>query len=185
MNTTTKPKVSDEALKKATGRDWAAWAALLDAEGAARMKHGDIARMVDEKFNGGDWWSQMVTVGYEQMRGLRVLHQKAGGFEISRSKTVAVPIGRVFKAWLSPSSRRKWLADPDIEVTTSTENKTLRFLWIDGKTRATTYFVDKGAKTTVTVQHTKLADAKAAEKMKKYWGAQLDALAEHLESVRR
>jgi hypothetical protein len=110
------------------------------------MKHGDIARMVDEKFNGGDWWSQMVAVGYEQMRGLRVLHQKAGGFEISRSKTVAVPIGRAFKAWLSPSSRRTWLADPDIEITTSTENKTLRFLWIDGKTRATTYFVTKAGR---------------------------------------
>ena len=181
----TKPKVSDEALKKATGRDWNEWAVLLDAEGAARMKHPEIARVVDQKFNAGPWWSQMVTVGYEQMRGLRVLHQKAGGFEVSRSKTIAAPIARVYTAWTSPSLRKKWLADPDVDVSTTMEHKHVRFGWVDGNSRATAYFVDKGEKTAVTVQHSKLRDAKAAEKMKKYWGAQLDALAEHLDSVRR
>src|SRR5688500_7977410 len=132
METATRPKVADAALKKAPGRDGAAWAALLDAEGAAKMKHPDIARMVDEKVNGGDWWSQMVTVGYEQMRGLRVLHQKAGGFEISRSKTIAAPVAKVYKAWTSETARKKWLADPAISVSTMTEPKYVRFAWVDG-----------------------------------------------------
>jgi uncharacterized protein YndB with AHSA1/START domain len=179
------PPVSDEAVKRATGRDWAEWCRLLDAEDATALKHGEIARIVHDKFNGGGWWSQMVTVGYEQIRGMRVLHQKgAGKFEISRSKTVNAPIARVYKAWHSSAARRKWLADPDIEISTARANKDLRFGWVDGKTRASVYFTDKGEKTAVTIQHTKLADAKAAAKMKKYWGAQLDALAEHLGPIR-
>ena len=180
---TTQPKVSDEAVKRATGRDWNEWCRLLDKEGAATMAHGDIATLVDQKFNGGPWWSQMVTVGYEQLRGLRALHQKAGGFEISRSKTIGAPITRVFKAWQTPGLRRKWLADPDLTVSTAIANKSLRFAWIDGKTRAVAYFADKGDRTAVTVQHLKLGDAKAAAKMKKYWGEQLDRLAAHFEPV--
>lgn len=179
---TTKPKVSDEAVKRATGRDWREWCRLLDKERAASMGHADIARLVDEKFNGGPWWSQMVAVGYEQLRGLRVVHQKAAGFEISRSKTIAAPVARVFKSWQSPAARRKWLADFDLVVSAAIANKSLRFAWVDGKTRAAIYFAEKGDRTAVTVQHIKLDSAEAAEKMKKYWGKQLDRLADHFET---
>jgi uncharacterized protein YndB with AHSA1/START domain len=171
--------VSDASVKKATGRDWAEWCRLLDGEQAHAMRHSEIARLVSDKFNGGSWWSQMVTVGYEQMRGLRVLHQKAGGFEVSRSRTIAAPVARVYKAWHSAAARRKWLADPDIEVSTANANKSLRFAWVDGKTRAAADFVSKGEKTAVTVTHLKLPDAKAAARMKAYWGKQLDALADY------
>jgi uncharacterized protein YndB with AHSA1/START domain len=179
-----KVPVSDAAVEKATGRDWAEWCRVLDREGAHTMAHAEIASLVADKFNGGPWWSQTVTVGYERIKGLRALHQKPGGFEIGRSKTIPAPIARVYKAWHSAAARRKWLANPDITISAANENKTLRFIWIDGKSRAQTYFVDKGGKTAVTVQHGKLADAKAAARMKKYWGAQLDRLAGHLAAAR-
>jgi hypothetical protein len=175
--------IADDALVKATGRDWAEWCRLLDAEGAVRLSHAEIARMVHDKFNGGDWWSQMVTVGYERLRGLRVAHQRPGGFEISVSKTIAAPIARVYRAWHSAASRRRWLADPEIDFSTANVNKSLRFPWTDGKTRAAADFTDKGAKTAVTVTHIKLADARTAEKMKKYWKGQLEALAEYTARV--
>ena len=179
----TKPKVSDEAVKKATGRDWAEWCRVLDKEGAARMAHSDIAELVDGKFKAGPWWSQMVTVGYEQLRGLRALHQKPGGFEISRSKTIAAPISRVYKAWQSPAMRRRWLTDPELAFSTKNENKSLRFGWVDGKTRAEAQFLDKGGKTAVTVTHSKLTNAKDAAKMKKYWSEQLEKLADQFAAV--
>ena len=121
------PPISDDAVKRATGRDWVEWCRLLDNEGATKMKHGEIARMVHDKFNGGDWWSQMVTVGYEKLRGLRVLHQKGGGFEITRSKTISAPLARVYKAWHSAAMRRKWLADPDIDVSTGEREQVAAF----------------------------------------------------------
>ena len=173
-----KTPVSDESVKRATGRDWAEWCRLLDGEGAQKMAHGDIARMVDEKFHGGDWWSQMVTVGYERLRGLRAANQRrSGAFEISKSKTIAAPAARVFAAWQSATRRKRWLANPDIDISTATAPKSIRFIWVDGKTRGQALFMPKGDKTAVTVTHTKLADAKNAEKMKKYWSQQLEALA--------
>jgi uncharacterized protein YndB with AHSA1/START domain len=177
VTTSLKAPVSDAAVKKATGRDWAEWCRLLDGERAHTMAHAEIARLVVDKFDGGPWWSQMVTVGYERIKGLRVLHQKTGGFEIGRTRTIAAPIAQVYKAWRSPATRRKWLADPDLTISAAHENKTLRCLWVDGQSRAQIYFVDKGDKTAVTIQHGKLKDARAAAQMKKYWGTQLDRLA--------
>jgi uncharacterized protein YndB with AHSA1/START domain len=172
-----KPQVSDQAVKKATGRDWRAWRAALDKERATQLTHSEIAALVHRKFKVGPWWSQMVTVGYEQIRGLRELHQKPGGFEISRSRTIAAPIDHVYRAWQSPTIRRRWLKHPEVSFSTANANKSLRFAWIDGQTRAQAQFLDKGSKTSVTVTHSKLADATAAARMKKYWSEQLDKLA--------
>jgi hypothetical protein len=185
-----KPPVSDDSVKRATGRDWAEWRRVLDAAGANKMKHADIARMVHDRFDGGDpstssgsaqrsnagWWSQMVAVGYERLSGLRAAHQRPGGFEISKSKTIAAPIARVFDAWHAPAKRKRWLADPAIEIRSATAPTLVRFAWVDGKTRADVRLTAKGEKTAVTVTHGKIANARAAEKFKKYWGDQLAAL---------
>jgi uncharacterized protein YndB with AHSA1/START domain len=177
------PPISDDSVKRATGRDWAEWGRLLDAEGAAAMPHNQIAQIVHDKFRAGDWWSQMVTVGYERLRGLRMAHQKGGTFEISKTKTIAAPLARVYTAWRSDAIRKKWLAHPDVAFSVAHANKALRFAWVDGTTRAAVAFVDRNGKTSVTVTHHKLRDAKAAEKMKRYWGAQLNALADHFGAV--
>jgi uncharacterized protein YndB with AHSA1/START domain len=118
----------------------------------------------------------MVTVGYERLSGLRLAHQRPGGFEISKSKTIAAPIARVFDAWHAPGKRKRWLADPNIEIRSATPPTLVRFAWVDGKTRVDVRLMAKGEKTTVTVTHGKIASAKAAEKFKKYWSAQLAAL---------
>src|SRR5688572_6082563 len=61
--------MSDEAVKKATGRDWAAWVKTLDAAQAHEKPHREIAAYVSS-LGTPDWWSQGVTVGYERIRGL-------------------------------------------------------------------------------------------------------------------
>ena len=120
----------------------------------------------------------MVTVGYERLRGLRAANQRrSGAFEISKSKTIAAPAARVFAAWQSAAQRKRWLANPEIDIRTARAPKSIRFVWVDGKTRGEASFMPKGEKTAVTVTHTKLADAKNAEKMKEYWSQQLEALA--------
>jgi hypothetical protein len=185
-----KTPVSDDSVKRATGRDWAEWRRVLDAAGASKMNHAEIARLVHDKFVGRDpstgagsaqqsnagWWSQMVTVGYERLIGLRLAHQRPGGFEISKSKTIAAPIARVFDAWHVPAKRKRWLADPNIEIRSAMAPTLVRFAWVDGKTRADVRLTAKGEKTAVTVTHGKIVTAKAAEKFKKYWSDQLAAL---------
>lgn len=57
-------------------------------------EHKDIALWLRENHIESGWWSQMVTVGYEQARGLRQKHEKPTGFDVGRSKTFPVPDGR-------------------------------------------------------------------------------------------
>ncbi|MBI3242153.1 MAG: hypothetical protein HYZ49_07660 [Chloroflexi bacterium] len=173
--------ISAEAVKAKTGKTWAEWLKALDAEGCRKMTHKEIVAVVGGKFGVGDWWQQMVTVGYEQARGLRQKHQKPEGFQVSASKTLAAPVETVFKAWHDARARKKWLAEP-IAVSKATPGKSLRLKWGDGKSSADVNLYVKGeAKTQVTVQHSKLKSAKEAAAMKKFWGEALNALKASLE----
>jgi len=169
-------KVGDEALKKRTGKDWGQWFAVLDKAGAKKMTHKEIVAWLGENSELGGWWQQMVAVGYEQARGLRQKHEKAGGFDISKSKTLEVPVRRAFDAFAQERMRSRWLREK-IAVRTCNRDKSIRFTWSDG-TLVEARFYPKGAdRTQVTVQHMKLPDGKAAERMKGWWGVSLRALA--------
>src|SRR5436190_863857 len=93
-----KLRVGDDAVKKATGRTWPEWADLLDGRGAAGLEHGAITEIVSA-YGVGGWWSQMVTVGYEQMRGKRAQHETPRGFQVSASKTVPISAAAAFRHW--------------------------------------------------------------------------------------
>jgi uncharacterized protein YndB with AHSA1/START domain len=173
--------MSDEAVRAKTGRTWAEWFRLLDAEGCRKMNHKEIVAVVGRKYAVGPWWQQMVTVEYERARGLREKHERPDGYQVSRSKTLAAAPDRVFRAWNDHKARNRWLADPAVTVRKATPARSLRITWVDGRTSVEVMLYPKGAdKTQVTVQHSKLASAAAAERMKAYWGVQLERLAEML-----
>ena len=172
-------KVGDEALKKRTGKTWAQWFAVLDKAGAKKMTHKEIVAWLGDHSEMGGWWQQMVAVGYEQARGLRQKHEKPSGFDISKSRTLEVPVERAYDAFAEARLRSRWLREK-VGVRTSHRDKSIRFTWSDG-TLVEARFYPKGAdRTQVTVQHMKLADAKAAERMKGWWAESLGALASML-----
>ena len=173
--------VGDAAVRARTGKGWDEWLAALDADGARQLGHKEIVELVGRHLPAEDgWWQQVVSVGYEQARGLRAKHQKPEGFQISRSKTVAVPISRLYAAFTDPSSQAGWLGqDVAAAITPRTYHldKSARFLWTDGQTTVDTLFYEKGAgKSQLALQHSKLASADDAATMKAYWGERLDAL---------
>ena len=170
--------MSDEAVKKATGRDWASWVKTLDAVQANEKPHREIAQYV-ASLGTPDWWSQGVTVGYERIRGLRDKGQRrGGGYEANKSRTFSVPVAKLFDTMTSAAKRRKWMPVA-MKVRTKTPHKTVRVSFDDG-TLAQFYFLDKGAKSTVAVQHQKLADRETANRMKEWWTERFDQLAELL-----
>jgi uncharacterized protein YndB with AHSA1/START domain len=174
--------VGDDAVKEATGRGWEEWFARLDRAGAREMEHGAIALHLARVERVPDWWSQMVTVGYEQARGLRQKHQRPDGFSIGASRTLAAPIERVFDAFAEVSARERWLPDSGFTVRRATRPKSLRITWVDGATHVdVNLYAKDGGRSQVSVQHSKLPDAGAAARMKAYWGAALDRLRETLE----
>jgi hypothetical protein len=155
-------EISDAAVQKATGHDWAEWLKLLDQAGAKKMSHQEIVA-VAAQHGAGRWWQQMVTVTYEQKRGLREVHQQSGGFTANVSRTIAAPVADVYDAW------SKWIRGQKAKVRTSTVNKSSRITWHDG-TNVEAGFYDKGEnKSTIAVQHSKLPDAKSVSKQKQFW----------------
>ena len=167
-----------EAVRERTGRDWDEWFALLDTWGAAERTHTEVARWLVQTHEVDGWWAQNVTVAYEQARGLRVPGQRAdGSFSITASKTVAVPVERLYEAFADATLRAKWLPGAEIHVRTAAVPKSLRGGWAGGPTRIAVGFVAKGAgKAQVGVAHERLVDAEAAAEMKIYWRDRLAAL---------
>jgi uncharacterized protein YndB with AHSA1/START domain len=177
MPTDTINNVSSAAVQQATGKSWDEWLAALDGDGATEMTHPQIALLVHEKYGAPDWWSQMVTVGYEQARGLRAKYQKADGFTASASRTVNVPVDVLFNVWADDAQRARWLPGAPLAVRKATPGKSLRLSWEGGGSKVDVELTAKGeAKSQVAVQHTRLPDAEAAAAMKAYWGDALDRM---------
>jgi uncharacterized protein YndB with AHSA1/START domain len=174
---------SDDVLRANTGRTWDEWFALLDRWGAAERPHPEIARWLNEEHGVDGWWAQGVTVGYEQARGLRAPGQRRGGlFEASASKTVAVPVDRLYEAFMDPGLRERWLPGAKLEVRTAKPGKSIRANWDDGSTRLVIAFTARGdAKSQVALVHERVPDAEAAEAMKAYWRERVKELKRVLE----
>ena len=175
---------SDEVLAANTGRAWDEWFALLDAWGAVERPHPEIARWLVEEHQVGGWWAQGVTVGYEQARGLRAPGQRRGGlFEVNASKTVAVPVDRLYAAFADPALRERWLPGAAVEVRTARPAKSFRADWEDGSTRLVVGFSARGdAKSQVALVHERIPDAGTADKLKAFWRERMAALKQLLEA---
>ena len=173
--------LSDASVKKQTGRDWTEWLRVLDAAGAKEKPHRDIAQYVSS-LGTPSWWSQMVTVGYERIRGLRDRTQRRGGsYEASKSRTFNVPLAKLFDAFASPARRRKWLS-VKISVKSSTPKKRMRIAWDDGTSVQLGFFEKGDNKSYVAVQHEKLRDKAHVDAIKKTWAEHFDRLADYLSS---
>jgi hypothetical protein len=167
--------MSDASVRKATGRSWAQWVRALDAAGAAGKPHREIVRDVSA-LGAPSWWSQMVTVGYERIRGLREKGQRRGGaYCASKSRTFGVPVETLFDAVANVRVRRRWLR-AKITVRSATAPRRVRMTWEDG-TVVLIGFVAKGpAKSSVAVEHQGLRTRSASDAMKKAWGESFDRL---------
>lgn len=174
---TYRPSIREKAVTQATGRGWSEWFALLDGAGARSWTHAAMARWLAGEHSVPAWWSQSITVEYERARGLRAVHEKAGGFAASASKTVAVSVEELTRWWTEAALRRRWLAVPGITIRKSTPGKSVRITWSDGSSVNATFFAKGEQKSQVTIDHEKLADAVAVAKAKAEWKLALARLA--------
>ncbi len=176
--------LSDEAIRRRTGRSWEQWLDLLDESGASERRHKDIARWLVDEHGVDSWSAQSVTVGYERARGGRAVGERAEGFTAGAAKTVAVPPERLFDAFVDAQLRARWLPDAELRERTATRPRSARFDWPDGTTRVIVGFAAKGpSKGTVSLAHERLADAAEVERMKAYWRERLATLKSQLESA--
>ena len=187
--------VSDEAVQKATGKSWDEWFELLDEAGAEEMSHKEIAELLMEKGyieEGGGWWAQSVTVGYEYFKGRRVKGQTAdAGFQLGVQKTLPVEAEGLWQVITSPNGLEIWLGSglhkmafeagetyrtaegTTGEIRTAYPAERLRLTWqpADWENQSTLQLtlLDKGDKTALNFHHEKLSGPEQRKEMKSHW----------------
>jgi hypothetical protein len=168
---------SDALIKERTGCNWERWVKALDRAKAGTWPHREIAKYVMEKYKIPGWWAQTVTVGYERIKGLRTVGQRRdGSFEANISKTLPVPLERLYHAFHDARARSRWLPGVDLAVRKATLNKSMRITWSD-RTSLEILFTSKGpGKSQVALQHGKLPDRDTSARIKQYWTERLTAL---------
>ena len=177
--------VGNDAVQRATGKSWDEWLKVLDRAGAKKMPHKEIALLLSRKCNVPNWWSQMVTVGYEQARGLRDVYQHADGYAANTSRTFEVGVEALFGAWKDPRLRSRWMARAPVEVRRAVDAKSIRMTWTAGASRVEANFFAKGAgRSQVQVEHAKLPSSASVARQKTYWSAALARLKALLEDER-
>jgi len=169
--------MSDAVVKEKTGCTWERWVRALDSHGAPELPHREIVDLVHKKYKTAEWWSQMVTVGYERIKGLRARGQRRdGSYEATKSRTFNVPVAALHHAFADATIRRRWLDEPGVKVRTSTPPKSIRLGFADGSIVALGFTPKGDAKSSVALSHAKLRTKEEAERVKADWGSRLDAL---------
>ncbi len=186
--------ISDEAVAAATGRTWPQWFALLTEWGAGELSHQQIAQRIFDNTETDGWWSQMVTVRYEQHIGRRVPGQThAGDYQTSVSRTVPGDVDAAWEAvlgapWMGPAARweegASFDADCPVEVRAVKPAKMLRF-WRHAPSGRSTVEVDfqpRASGTAVRFREHKMASEDLVAPAKERWSQALDVIAGHLDS---
>lgn len=188
--------MSDEAVQKATGRDWPGWRRHLDRAGARDWSHKQIVAHLKatEEFSG--WWQQTVTVGYEKMHGRRIVGQTAdAGFQVGVQRTLPVSAAAAWRLITSNDGVRSWLGEVETgELAPGTRYRTasgtqgefrvvkpndrVRLTWQPAGAASSTLQIALTPagenKTAVRFHHERLSSAAEREEMRRRWRAVLD-----------
>ncbi|MBV9349273.1 MAG: hypothetical protein JO026_00825 [Patescibacteria group bacterium] len=181
-------KISDEAVKKATGKNWKEWSSILDKAGAKKMPHKDIARFLYDRYfakkrqkrvaniaTSNGWWAQMITVEYERARGMRSVNQNASGFLVSVHRTVKEPLPALMKKW-NRLAASKTVALKKLErLPSRTKRDMMRY---KAKTGGLVVSFDKRSpyKSRIVVEAIRLSNAGEVERERKFWKEALKKL---------
>lgn len=175
------PKISDEKVIEATGKNWKEWFSILDKAGAKIMNHTEIADLVYEKHlakkESGGWWSQMVTVEYERSRGLRKVHQQTDGFRVAVHKTLPGTVSSLQRKWAEVSSSQKVASQKLERIPSKTKRALLRYQAKVGKVEV--FFDDRGKdKARIAIEAIRLPKESDVEPARKFWRKILDQMEE-------
>jgi hypothetical protein len=148
--------VGDEAVLAATGKRPDEWFGMLDERNATSWRHADIAAWLVRDQGVEPWWSQNLTVRYEQERGMRAPGQMADGtFSVSASRTLVGDKGSLLDSAVAVVGQ--WLGAPPASVSPDARYATARWKLADG-TLLVTVNPPKNGKATVNLTHSKIRD---------------------------
>lgn len=172
------------AIEKATGITWDGWLEYLEGADAENLTHKAIAELVHEKLKdqeSGGWWSQGVTVAYEQHIGRREPgQQNDGSYEVSASKTVDGTIDEALQRWIHLTADQTEFNGVALEkpATWSVTEKwrNWRVGLVDGSRIVVGIYQKSPEKAALGLAHTKLKSTEDAEAWRLFWKTFLEGL---------
>jgi Domain of unknown function (DUF4287) len=167
--------VGDDAVLAATGKRPDDWFRLLDERNATSWRHADIAAWLVRDQGVDPWWSQNLTVRYEQERGMRAPGQMADGtYSVSASRTLAGDKPEVLDA--AVRAVREAVGSEPASVNPDAVYATARWK-LDTGTLLVTVNPPKNGKCSVNLTHSKLRDPDGLRDAKDTLGALLERVA--------
>ena len=176
------PSLSDASVIAATGRGCQAWFRALDRAAARELEHRAIARLLATGHGLTSWWSQAISVEYERARGMRTRHQRAGGFAVAITKTVAVALPELYLAAADATRRKRWFPRGTFAPSSQTQNKYLRGSWQQHSRLEVGFYAKGVGKSQIAVQVARLARRADVEPARAAWKAALAKLQRILEA---
>lgn len=171
-------------IEAATGRGWEQWVALLEASGARELTHRQIVAIVSSELNGAvdsaDWWSQGITVAYEQHIGRRAPGQRNdGSYEVSVTKLIPGSKKNVFALWCEAYEHSTAFDGKPIE-NVRTSVTPVRLYWrcdfADGSRLAVAVEQRTPTKALISATHTKLSSDNDKNNWQRFWHDKLGKL---------
>jgi hypothetical protein len=168
-------RVSDEAVKKQTGKTWDQWFVILNKAGCREMDHTEIAHFLSTEYIKNGWWAQMVTVEYERASGARKINENKDGFLVAVHKTVGIPVRQLQREW-QKIVRSKALAPRNlVQIPSKTKRPMLRYKADVGS--VVVFFDERGDnRSRIMVESVKLPSQKTVEERRAYWKKVLSTL---------
>ncbi len=196
--------VKEETILEKTGRPWPEWLGVLDTFDVAEHGHTAAAKHLRDAHGVGAWWSQTLTVRYEQERGLRDIGQMKDGYEFSVSRTIDATPEAAFAALTTADGWNGWFtSDADVDARVDGRYKTAdgdagTFLALDAPRRVRMTWehakhpsgsvVEFGiapkddGRVVVRVTHSKLPDAASRDDLRGGWKWAMGSLRSYLET---
>jgi Domain of unknown function (DUF4287) len=72
-------RLSDDSVRRRTGKGWSDWRAILDEWGAAGMELDESATHLVDAYGLSPWWARAVATRYELDHGARESFDARGG----------------------------------------------------------------------------------------------------------
>jgi len=197
--------ITDKTVAERTGRSWEEWFTILDKWGAQEKGHKLTAKFLAEEWKVSPWWSQTITVRYEQMRGKRRLGQRSDGkFAVSVTRSIKTTNEKAWDALVDPALLSIWFtknAESDLRVGGSYSNadgdrgkflaiepyRRLKFTWENpdhcpGTIVEFAFSEISPDRVRVVLEHQRIEDQTGYEKMKADWSQAMGSLKSFLET---
>lgn len=105
-------RISDAAVKQATGKTWQEWLLLLDLAEAEEKSNSGIVEIIAASGAVSPWWRQTIATHYRRARQHKVVGQTDGaGFEVGAQQTLPLSQMALWNVLTTPHGLTCWLGE--------------------------------------------------------------------------